>query len=213
MCDPANSRYFLTLRYILSNITEKGGSVINNIFLTGKIQMGKSTLINRILAGFPGKVAGFRTLPYVENGQINGFYIESISEKPRPKELAFIARCRDNDHWEAFPLIFEQLGTSILKNSLAQEPDLIILDELGFFERNAMQFHIQVFEVLNSPIPVLGVLKQYDDKFLNAIRRREDVELITITERNREEMFQILEKRLEEVMSSVGLDGKKPGVV
>ncbi len=147
---------------------------IKNIFLTGRIQVGKSTLINKILAKFWGAFSGFRTLPYYdEYNQLNGFYLETLPQSLMLKELPFIGRRFEDNRWVGFPSVFEKLGTAILNECLIMKPDLFVMDELGFFESDALQFQGKVLEVLDSPIPVLGVLKQADVPFLNNIRKRD----------------------------------------
>lgn len=185
---------------------------IKNIFLTGKIHVGKSTLINRVLRLFPGRISGFRTLPYYEDGMLNGFYLEAVPNDNTLGELHFVGRALDNK-WVAFPDVFENQGVAVLTKSFAEKPDLLIMDELGFFEYDASRFQEKVFRILSSDIPVLGVLKQADVPFLNAVKVRGDVEVITVTEENRDDLFETLVKKVEEVVPSVRLDGKKSGLV
>lgn len=154
--------------------------------------MGKSTIINKILTGYPGCVCGFRTLPYYEQGQLNGFYLQPMIKELCSEQLFFIGRCLENNRWEVFPEVFVTLGVDALDQCLKQKPDLIVMDELGFFERDAFKFHRKVFEVLDSTIPVLGVIKQADIAFLNTIRERRDVEVITVTEENRDDLHKAI---------------------
>ena len=39
------------------------------------------------------------------------------------------------------------------------------MDELGIYERDALEFQAHVFRVLDSPLPVLGVLKDKSSPF------------------------------------------------
>jgi nucleoside-triphosphatase len=134
-------------------------NLIKNIFLTGKIQVGKSTIINKILTGYSRCVSGFKTFPYYEQGQLSGFYFAPLLKELIPEELPFIGRNLGNNCWSAYPAVFDNLGTRILNACLLKKSSLCIMDELGFFESNAFQFQKKVFEVLRSPIPVLGVIK------------------------------------------------------
>ena len=54
-----------------------------NILLTGEIQIGKSTIINKIIEKYFKKklIVGFKTLPFYQDGKIKGYYIEDQLEK------------------------------------------------------------------------------------------------------------------------------------
>ncbi len=170
----------------------------NNFFITGDLHVGKSTLINRILDDFSfSDIAGFRTSRYYRDKKLEGFYIEDIrSEYENPKDK-FIGRCINKDNWISIPSTFDDYGVEILKRSLEMNPRLIIMDELGFFENEADIFQKMVLRVLDSEIPVLGVLKQKQTTFLDIIRNRKDVNLITISPDNRDEMCSVLSKKIE----------------
>lgn len=62
---------------------------------------------------------------------------------------------------------------------------MILIDELGFFENDAINFKKKIIEVLESDTKVIGVLKKKDTEFLNSIKQRADVLVIEVNERNR----------------------------
>lgn len=61
------------------------------------------------------------------------------------------------------------------------------MDELGPHEAEAVRFRQMVFEVLDGPVPVLGVLQEANSPFLQEIARRPDVTVIRITKENRDD--------------------------
>jgi len=153
--------------------------------------VGKSTLLNRILDNYPLKTGGFRTLPF-ENGHIGrGFYLAASDEVPvaNPKPERIIALRAENGRLQQFTGVFETLGVAILSRCLANIPDLIIMDELGFIENEALNFQELVFRCLDLPALVLGVIKPLSTPFLDCIRARRDVATFTVTPANREELF------------------------
>lgn len=160
-----------------------------NFFLTGEIRVGKSTLINGVLEAFYGKVCGFITLRAYHEKILNGFYMESVQKNLSFKQNAFIGKCIDGKHWVSIPSTFDDYGVEILNDSLNQKPDLIIMDELGFFEAKAFDFQSAINDVLDSDIPVLGVIKKTKTPFLEQIRNRNDVEIYTVTRENQYEIF------------------------
>lgn len=172
--------------------TLKGDEMMKNYFLTGDIHAGKSTLINGVLEAFSGKICGFRTLRSFSGGTLEGFYMDSVQKNLLPIQDSFIGKCVDGKHWEAVTSTFDELGVRILKDSLVKKPDLIIMDELGFFEAKAFSFQDMVKAVLDSDIPVLGVIKEKRTTFLEQIRSRNDIMIFTVTRDNHYEIFKLI---------------------
>jgi len=163
---------------------------MNNIMLTGEKQVGKSTIINKIIRTHPGHAYGFQTLPDKETKQ---FYIQSMNGE---YSKAYICKRNGNDRFIGLIHAFNDQGVSILKDCLKKSPDLIIMDELGIFENDAYQFHKYVHQCLYSPIPVLGVLKGKSSLFLDSIRNRMDTEVHTVTIENRNQVYKVVKNAM-----------------
>lgn len=176
-----------------------------NLLLTGEIQVGKTTIINRLLEELQLTPSGFKTLRQIIEGKHVGFIMEDLTgivpvdcnplyiAKPggEPRELQ-----RPQGRWEPVTGTFEYWGVKILQESLASPKDLILMDELGHFESTAFTFQRKVLECLSSPIPVLGVVKQRSTDFLDHVRSRADVNIVTITIDNRNEQYDNIKKIL-----------------
>lgn len=175
-----------------------------HIFLTGPQDVGKTTVINKVLAKLekqhsdkPLIVKGFRS-----------FWGEDFA--PR-KSYAYIAHAdcefadlgaaaialRDTSTWdmEIYPQTFDNIGVGILEYS--KDADLILMDELGFMESEALDFRQKVMDVLDGNIPVIGVLKQdteffKDSPFLNGIRAHDKVCEIKVSVDNRDDLVEEL---------------------
>lgn len=171
---------------------------IKNILLTGEIQVGKSTLIKKIIDKyFKDKlVSGFKTLPFYEDEEKQGYYIEDQLEKGVEPSLDNIVGRVLKEEQRCFGIkeTFENSGVDILNRALNSKSDLILIDELGFFENNAENFKSKVKEVLVSEMRVIGVLKKKDTEFLNSIKSREDVMIIEVDKVNREDIEEIIKK-------------------
>ena len=100
-------------------------------------------------------------------------------------------------------------GVKLLEDCFKAYSDLIVMDELGFFESNAALFQNKVLEILDSDTPVLGVLKQKDIPFLNNIRNRNDVTIFVVTHGNRDEVFPVVLDRIQRVLCR---NGEKKGI-
>lgn len=167
-----------------------------NLFLTGCKNAGKSTLINKILQSNSYSIGGFKTLPYYEKDKIRGYYISGLMENIKGNRAVISRKISDMES-VAFLETFEIRGVEILEKSLRFQPDLILMDELGFLENKAYKFQKYIKMCLDSPIPVLGVLKQGDIDFLASIRKRQDVRIIEINGENRNDNYYILEKEVK----------------
>ena len=128
---------------------------MKNIFLTGKKQVGKSTLINRALKNFSLRTYGFRTMPYFQQEALTGFLMESLQPAITYPKKPFISRKLEDGSWISYPQTFEEFGTSILLDCLESKPDLILMDELGFLENDA-PFQETVLKCLSSNFPFWG---------------------------------------------------------
>lgn len=158
---------------------------MKNIFLTGDLHVGKSTIINRILEGFKGSLGGFRTLLDLSIDGNKRFFIEGLNPVFQGKRYP-ICRYSDEGYMVGLSEVFDDYGVKILRHSLEEKVDLIVMDELGVFESEAFDFQKSVFAVLESPIPVLGVLKAKSSPFLDKVRSRQDVLVLSVTLENRE---------------------------
>lgn len=160
------------------------------VLLTGEIQVGKTTIINRLLQELQLTPSGFRTLRQIIAGKQVGFVMKDLTGiVPADCHPLYIAKGGAQGYWEPVIDTFEDWGVKILQESLASPKDLILMDELGHFESTAFTFQQKVQECLSSPIPVLGVIKQRSTPFLDHIRSRDDVHIITITRNNRNEQY------------------------
>jgi len=163
-----------------------------HIFLTGGRQVGKSTLINRILAELPEmRLTGFRTVtgPGPE-GTFGNVYLVPAGQEPAflPERMVG-TRCGARRSITAVPEVFDDFGVACVEADGA----LVLMDEIGRMEREASCFLSAVLRRLDGDIPVLGVL-QYDSEIPLAkeIRKHPKVHVVEVTPENRDELFRPL---------------------
>lgn len=158
-----------------------------NIFLTGAKKTGKSTIITNAVSQLNLRPSGFQTIP-MQIGQDNqeGYGIIKAGLPPLCNQQATPIGIKDNQNSIVpIPSAFDKEGVSIIKESLAEQPQLLLMDELGFLENNSPHFQEWVFRCLVSPYPVLGVIKPVQTPFLDRIRAFPGVLLIEIDLCNR----------------------------
>lgn len=174
-----------------------------NIFLTGDIHVGKSTAIVSFLKKHSkfSIIAGFKTKPLYENGYLKGYYIESqiqpMLSNIYENVVGVNAELGKGKSCFGIPSVFEKKGVEILRKSLEIPNSIILMDELGFFEKDALQFKEQVHRTLDSQHKVLGVIKAKSNEFLNSISSREDVKVILVTLENRDNIANEINKYWE----------------
>lgn len=152
-----------------------------NIFLTGEIQIGKSTIINKVMNNIIANYGGYKGSSEIQgNKKIISF--RTLSEKDKKYILAIM------DHVEQKFEIRKELFDIVLKEELEKalvKNEIIIMDELGNFEENSDKFKEVVNKCLDSEKIVFGVLKKRHGKFVNDIMKRKDVKLFFVDENNR----------------------------
>ena len=157
-----------------------------HVFLTGAKQVGKSTLLKKTLRSFEGQIGGFftlRTCEYLKTGFSVHLFPAAAPADPDETNLLFVCGASAALSSNETPRRFDRLGCNALSDFL--QKDLILMDELGPHEAEAILFRQMVFKVLDGPVPVLGVLQEARSPFLQEIAQRPDVTLLRITEENR----------------------------
>lgn len=161
---------------------------MKNIFLTGEVGVGKSTVIIKTLALLPTvSLGGFRTVsaaPVTKDAMLDVF-IEKAWESS-PHDLTNLVGTRwGNGQFTPYPEVFDTAGVSILASTPA-DAAFILMDELGVMEIGAERFYQAVMDMLEGPLPVFGVIKPKHSDFLDAVRTHPRSVVFDVTERSRD---------------------------
>ena len=182
-----------------------------HIFLTGDVQVGKSTIINKTLAALKiERPGGFRSVsvPDLPDGAMSVYLLAAAEKAPAMGDFNRVGiRKGCGRGIEKFPQAFETAGVQALKN--AEQSRLILMDEVGRMESAAAQFSARMEALLDGSVPILGVVQKIADTPLaNAIRTHPNVRVLTVTKENREEMAQevlrLISKELDRTTDSAG---------
>ena len=85
-----------------------------------------------------------------------------------------------------------------------RKPALVVLDEIGLIEDNARIYIGKIQELLDSNIPVLGVLQLRKGKLISEITGRNDVDVIELNRTNRGDFKQKILSYITEHIPSRG---------
>jgi len=149
--------------------------MIQNILITGQKQSGKSTLVKDILNTVSYSYAGFLTLPFQEY-DIGKSYVmkDLLTFKQQP--ISYY----DGKQMQGIPETFSSFGVRCLKHAIESDAEIIVMDELGRFEKNCFGFLKSVNDVLNEDRYVLAVLKAEPIAYLEKMKLRDDCLLIDL---------------------------------
>jgi len=173
-----------------------------NVFLTGEVQVGKSTAITRFLAANPPRtLGGFRTVSrQIENGENELFIVPAdFAGEPDASQLVGIRR---GGHGSiGFAEVFDTVGARLLR--LPEDCDLVLMDELGKMETEASVFCAAVLKILDGPVPVLGAAKRREthSALLDAVREHPDTVVLDVTKENRDAIPQ----KIAEILSPASI--------
>ena len=167
-----------------------------NILIRGKPRSGKSTLIQKLeaLLKQKNKVIGGIITPEIREKSRLGFGIidimtgekgilSHINQHEGPKVSKYGVNLED----------LNSIGVKGIKNALAKNADVIIIDEIGKMELISKEFQTIVWEALNQQ-KVLGTIGQISHPFITKIYQRQDLKIIDLTIQNRETVLNDLKK-------------------
>ena len=186
--------------------------MLRHIFLTGEKQVGKSTLIQRVLDASGLVPAGFQTLPLWIGGTRKGCYFHSLVSlgDPFQNDTPAVLRLGQREH-QALPFVFESLGVLALEHSLKSPAPLLLMDEMGKAEKDCPAFQRAVASCLDGEKPVLGVLQRGEYPLRERIAQREDTLILSVTEENREAALPRLISLVLEAVAGTGRPGGSDG--
>lgn len=162
-----------------------------HVFLTGPVQIGKSTLIFAALDTLqPEQLGGFRTVSAKPeaDGSRPVYLHPAAAQDLLCSEANRVGIRRPALGIASFPDVFETAGLAALKD--AERCDLILMDEIGRMERRAAAYSARIRALLDGSVPILGVVqKKADTPLAAAIRTHPNVRLIEVSAENRDALL------------------------
>ena len=156
------------------------------ILLTGPPRCGKTTVVQKVVARFPGKAAGFYTREVREKGERVGFEIVTLDGEmawlshedfPGPLRVGKYGVSLENLHRVALPSLEVTPGI-----------DLVVVDEIGKMECLSPSFVEALERLWAAPLPLLFTVAEKGGGYIQKVKEKPDKTLITVTPANRDEL-------------------------
>lgn len=169
---------------------------MQHILIVGRNGVGKSTLIRKLTARIGLPVSGcYSRKEAPSDAGVCPVYIHAIGQPPVYTQENCIGSCQ-NQKSTAFPAAFERFAPH-----LEQLPHtgVLVLDELGVMERDALRFQRAVLAILDDPNAlVLAAVRDRPSPFLDAVRAHPNCKCYYIDVENRDALFDTIckEQRL-----------------
>ena len=112
-------------------------------------------------------------------------------------DKAHLAASWQDGKLQAVPGIFDTLGSALLAEARMHPEGLILMDECGRIEKDAMLFQQEILRCLDGNIPVLGVLRR-DQPWHDFIKSHPRVRVLAITGKAPESLPEQIVKELRE---------------
>ncbi len=170
---------------------------MRNILLTGSPGIGKTTVIKKTLEILSSsKISGFYTGEIREGGVRKGFEIRTLDGRGGILSHVDIRSQYRVGKYKVDVRGFEDIAIPELNPDRA-DIDLIVIDEIGKMECFSDKFKHSVIEALDSEKKVLATIAGKGDRFIQGIKRREDVVVREVTKENRDKLPSELVRMIE----------------
>lgn len=169
-----------------------------HLFLYGESGAGKTTLIRQALHKKRAlRPRGFCTSKRQAGPGETAVYLNDAGQEPDFGPGRMVARWAQGPGCAPFREVYPERFDGLGAEALSELPlgEVVLMDELGYLERDAVAFQARVLAALDAPCRVLGVIKERhgNDPFLSRVKGHPRVKLKKVTRENREEIRALLE--------------------
>ena len=169
--------------------------LVNNVLVTGPPRSGKSTLIEKVVQSINRPATGFFTQELREKGRRVGFSITTLQGKTGVLAHQSI---RSTFRVGKYGVNLEDLDQipvpSMLPSSLDQ---IVVVDDIGKMECFSRLFKETLIQVLSSDNLVIGSVAIKGDRFIQSIKKRDDVSLISISQNTRDSALKLFMQEIQ----------------
>ena len=155
--------------------------------LTGRPGVGKTTIIQAVIARLGTSAGGFYTQEIREHGQRTGFRLVALDGASGMLAGVNISSpCRVGKYGVHLRDL-EQVGVEALRRAVERpEVAVVVIDEIGRMELCSPAFGKAVTAALDSPKTVLATVMARSHPWVDAVKARPKVTLVEVTLANRQ---------------------------
>lgn len=161
-----------------------------NVLLTGRPGVGKTTAAESVVesARDRGKAVRGVFSPEVREGDERvGFRVKDVSTG-RSEVMAHI-EYSEGPSVGKYGVDVETVDEVAREAVVAEDADLVVVDEIAPMETHSEAFVDGVRGVLDSETPIVGVVQEARETgFVGSVKEREDATMVRVTEENRDEV-------------------------
>ncbi|MEE9121273.1 MAG: nucleoside-triphosphatase [Syntrophobacteria bacterium] len=161
----------------------------NNILVTGPPRSGKSTLIEKVIQGINRPATGFFTRELRERGRRVGFSITTLAGK---NGVLAHQDIKSSFRVGKYGVSLADIDQIAVPSMLPSTPDqIVVVDEIGKMECFSRPFKETLLKVLSSDNLVIGSVAIKGDRFIQSIKKRDDVSLVSISQNTRDSALKL----------------------
>ena len=169
--------------------------MFTNILVTGPPRSGKSTLIEKVIQKINKPVTGFFTRELRERGKRVGFSIETLEGN---RGVLAHQEIRSKYRVGKYGVNLQDLDHIAVPSMVPSSPQhMVLVDEIGKMECFSPLFRKTLIMVLSLQNQVIGSIAIKGDRFIESIKKRDDVALVFISEKTRDSAFKLFLEKIQ----------------
>ena len=172
---------------------------MNNILITGKPGVGKTTLIIKLIEELDLNAGGFYTQEMRLGGRRVGFKIITLDGKESILAHIDIKSPYRVSKYGVNLEGLEKVGVESIWRAL-ENNKIIVIDEIGKMELFSPRFKEAVNSALNSDKITIATILLAPNPYTDKIKRRQDVKLFYLTQENREKVKEEIKNILQQLL-------------
>jgi nucleoside-triphosphatase len=161
---------------------------VKNILITGRPGVGKTTAIKKVLSALDIRPRGFYTEEIRDGRERRGFTVKTFGGRDCVLAHTDIQGVPRVGRYGVDVTSFENTALPELEEAmlLKVQREIIVIDEIGKMEMFSNRFKNLVLQALDGPAPVLAVISESGNGFIDGIKKRKDVKLFTLSRQARD---------------------------
>ena len=170
---------------------------MKHLLIVGRPGVGKTTLMARLTQALRDRpIDGFLTEEYREGGERLGFWLSPLDGRQVLLAHRRMERGVRVGPYRVNVAVLDDVAVSVIRRGI-QQAFVLFLDELGRMELCSAAFAQAVQDAFDRGPSIVATAGTAPIPFLEALKRRKDVELIPLSSANRAAVEEELTARLE----------------